>query len=57
MKDKNVKNRIHTFVKKEVLCVCPYCEENIYEDNLFVEKDEELFHLSCHNNKAKEDKK
>lgn len=48
--------KIHTFVTKRVIGKCPLCTSNVYEDNLFTEKNNEIFHLSCHNNKIKEDK-
>lgn len=41
----------HTFVTKKKLGVCPHCEENVYDNQLFVEKKETVFHYSCYNNK------
>lgn len=36
---------------------CPCCDEDILEDNLFVEENDTLYHFSCYNyKKAEEDK-
>jgi hypothetical protein len=46
----------HTFVTRTKLGVCPCCTENVYDNQLFVEEDIEVFHYSCYNDKkANED--
>lgn len=55
MSNEKRKGQIHTFVTKKVIGKCPKCNNNIYEDNLFVQKDDEVFHFSCHNEAIKED--
>ena len=44
--------------KRKLLGKCPCCEEDVLENELFVEEDDEVFyHFSCYNYKiAEEDK-
>lgn len=38
-----------TFVKKKGLGKCPKCGIVVYEDELFVEEDGEIYHYKCYN--------
>ena len=37
------------FVKSEEKGACPLCPNNVYTDELFVEIDCNIYHLSCYN--------
>ena len=50
----NKDNKIHTFVTRKAIGKCPLCNNNVYKDNLFVEKDGEIYHFSCSNKKESE---
>lgn len=47
MNEQNGKKFI--FVKREEIGKCPKCNKEVYTDNLYVAKEKEVFHLSCHN--------
>ena len=55
-KKKDIRKGFTTFVKSEKLGMCPCCDENVYNDQLFVEEDNNVYHYSCYNFK-KADKK
>lgn len=38
-----------TFVKSEVIGKCPCCDENVNNDQLYVEEEEIIYHYSCYN--------
>ncbi|MDS7057069.1 hypothetical protein NXG04_07205 [Klebsiella pneumoniae] len=38
-----------TFVKKNGLGKCPVCNVIVYEDELFVEEDGNVYHYACYN--------
>jgi len=48
--------RRRTFVARTKLGKCPCCEENVYDDQLFVEEEDHTYHYSCFNLKDIEDK-
>lgn len=43
-----------TFVKKEKVGKCPKCNKDVFTDNLYVRDNDEVFHLSCRNEKDAE---
>lgn len=45
-----------TFVKRQELGQCECCQKNVYDNELFVEEDQKVYHFSCHNIMKKEDK-
>lgn len=45
----------HVFVNRDKIGRCPFCNDIVYADHLFVEEDSEVFHYSCHNEKVKEE--
>ena len=46
--------RKHFFTTRERLGKCPYCDDNVYDDQLYVEEDE-VYHFSCHNEMKREE--
>lgn len=56
MSNKDIHKGKHTFVSKTKLGVCPHCNENVYDNQLFVEEKNVAYHYSCYNEKeSKED--
>lgn len=49
----NQNSEKYIFIKREELGKCPKCNKEVFSDNLYVEKEKEVFHLSCHNNNDK----
>lgn len=47
--------RKHIFVTREKEGRCPCCDDNVYDDQLFVEEDNNVYHFSCYNEMKKED--
>ncbi len=47
MRNKNEKG-FTTFIKSEKIGVCPLCNKDVFNNQLFV-KEDELYHLSCYN--------
>ena len=50
MNEKEIKRGFTTFVKAESKGRCFCCNETVRTDNLWVEKDNKLYHFSCYNN-------
>jgi len=44
----------YTFEQKESIGKCPCCETNVFNNQLYVEEDGNVYHLSCYNDKKKE---
>lgn len=53
---RDIKKGFTTFVKAEKLGVCPCCDANVYDDQLFVEEDKSVYHFSCYNYKKADEK-
>ena len=53
--EKKILHRVETFIAKERRGKCPYCDNNVYDDQLFVEENEKVYHFSCHNYMKKEE--
>ena len=46
----------HTFIIRKKKGVCPCCNENVYDNQLYVEEHNVVYHYSCYNeSRAKED--
>ena len=56
MNHKQIKKGFTTFVKAEKLGTCPCCDENVHNDQLFVEENKNVYHYSCYNHKQAEEK-
>jgi hypothetical protein len=46
----------YTFVTKTKKGLCPLCDENVYDNQLFVEENAQVFHYSCHAEKKMNEK-
>lgn len=44
------------FTEGKKLGVCIHCKDYVYDDQLYVEKDDKLSHYSCHNYKEANEK-
>jgi len=55
-KREELKKGFTTFVKAEELGKCPCCDVNVYNDQLYVEEKNEIYHYACYN-KMKADEK
>jgi len=44
----------YTFEQKESIGKCPCCETNVFDNQLYVEEDGNVYHFSCYNDKKKE---
>lgn len=51
MSDKDFYKRITTFIKADSVGVCPFCNQKIYSDRLYVNEDDKIYHYSCYNEK------
>ena len=38
-----------TFIKRETLGKCPCCNKEVYNDQLYVSEDKNVYHYSCYN--------
>ncbi|UUV45956.1 hypothetical protein [Bacillus phage vB_BanS-Thrax3] len=43
-----------TFERKVTLGKCPCCDTNVFDNQLYVEEDGNIYHYSCYNDKNKE---
>lgn len=44
-----------TFIKREILGKCPCCNKEVYNDQLYVSEDKNVYHYSCYNYMKAED--
>ena len=44
----------YTFEEKKSLGKCPCCETNVFDNQLYVEEDGNIYHYHCYNDKEKE---
>lgn len=44
-----------TFVKKDGLGKCPKCSVIVYDDELFIEEDGDVYHYACYNEMKSEE--
>lgn len=42
-----------TFVKREQVGICECCKKEVYNDQLFVEEEINVYHFSCYNDKER----
>lgn len=46
----------YTFILRKEIGKCPCCDENVYDNQLYVKEDKATYHYSCYNfKKASED--
>lgn len=48
------KGKLFRFVARKKIGKCPCCPKDVYDDQLYVAKDENVYHHSCFNLKAKD---
>lgn len=45
-----------TFIMSQLIGLCPHCDKDVYNNQLYVEKDDNIYHYSCHNDIVKNKK-
>lgn len=48
-------NKTYTFVTRKLIGKCKCCEQQVFDNQLFVEEENNVYHYSCFNEKVKEE--
>lgn len=48
-------SKTYTFVTRKLIGKCKCCEQQVFDNQLFVEEENNVYHYSCFNEKAKEE--